>query len=108
MSQVMVEELIQGLINIFQSRLISVILYGSVARGTNTAESDIDIAAILKDEMTDEEKRQLIDFAVSLDLKYDRVFSVVDINNNEFMKWQGTLPFYENVKNEGVVLWTAA
>jgi hypothetical protein len=50
----------------------------------------------------------LIDFTVELDLKYDKVFSVIDIDYDEFLKWEDILPFYKNVKKDGVVLWKAA
>lgn len=42
-----------------------------------------------------------------MNLKYDKVFSVIDINIDDFNKWEKTIPFYRNV-NEGVILWKAA
>lgn len=108
MDQTMINELVEGLRIIFENHLVSIILYGSVARGTDTSESDIDIAIILKDENNRNTMEKLLDLTVNMDLKYDKVFSVVDINYNEFIKWQETLPFYKNVKKDGVILWTAA
>ena len=102
------KEVIDGLKEIFGSSLLRIVLYGSVVRGTDTPESDIDIAIILDSEMEPGLNDQLVDFSVDLDLKYDRVFSIVDINNENFVKWEKTLPFYRNVRNEGVVLWKAA
>ena len=49
-----------------------------------------------------------MDFIVDMNLKYDRVFSVIDINCNNFQKWGDALPFYKNVRKEGVTLWKAA
>ncbi|MFV0344251.1 MAG: nucleotidyltransferase domain-containing protein [Anaerocolumna sp.] len=46
MNQKITNELVEGLKVIFKNRLIRIILYGSVARGTDTSESDIDIAII--------------------------------------------------------------
>ena len=43
-----------------------------------------------------------------MDLKYDRVFSVIDIDVREFDKWKTLSPFYRNVNQEGIVLWKAA
>ena len=43
-----------------------------------------------------------------MNLKYDKVFSVIDVNVNKFDKWAAVLPFYQNVDREGIVLWTAA
>lgn len=108
MNQGMTEELCQGLLDIFGGHLVSIILYGSVARGTDTSESDIDIAIILNNKTDDGDRERLIDLAVTLDLKYDTVLSIVDIDFKEFDEWKETIPFYKNVKKDGVVLWTAA
>jgi hypothetical protein len=43
-----------------------------------------------------------------MNLKYDKVFSVIDINYEQFKKWEKVLPFYQNVNREGIVLWKAA
>ncbi|MFA9464782.1 MAG: nucleotidyltransferase domain-containing protein [Velocimicrobium sp.] len=108
MNQTMMEELVNGLIELYENRLVSIILYGSVARGTNTEDSDIDIAVILKGYNDSYTKDKLIDMVVDMDLKYDKVFSIIDIDYNKFVKWENTLPFYRNVKEEGVVLWKVA
>ena len=58
-----------------------IILYGSVARGTNTEESDVDIALIIYGTIDDNLDDKLLDFIVDMNLKHNRVFSVVDINS---------------------------
>ena len=108
MEQLMQEELVEGLKNIFKYNLVSIVLYGSFARGTNTADSDIDIAIILKQEYDKVSRDKVIDLAVDIDLKYDTVLSIVDIDYDNFIEWQEVLPFYKNVKKDGVVLWNAA
>lgn len=105
MDQAMIEELVNGLKSIYADNLVSIILYGSVARGTNTEESDIDAAVILMEDIDFSTKDKLLDMVVDMDLKYDKVFSIIDINYNKFSKWENTLPFYRSVKEEGVVLW---
>ena len=102
------KEVIDGLQEIFGPSLLRIVLYGSVVHGTDTPESDIDIAIILDSVMNSVLNDQLVDFSVDLDLKYNRVFSIVDINNDNFKKWEKTLPFYRNVRDEGVVLWKVA
>ena len=47
LEQAIWEELAEGMANILGDKLEAVILYGSYARGTQDAESDIDIALIL-------------------------------------------------------------
>ena len=91
----MKDELIQGLRDIFANNIEAIILYGSVARNESTPESDIDIAVIVKKGM-------------DIELRYDRVFSIVDIEKENLQKWGKILPFYQNVQKEGIVLWKAA
>lgn len=102
------EELIRGLTNIFQKSISMIILYGSVARNEATDESDIDIAIIIKKQMDDRTKRQFISWVADMDIRYERVFSIVDIQESNMKKWENTLPFYQNVRKEGIVLWRVA
>lgn len=43
-----------------------------------------------------------------MDIRYERVFSIIDIKESNIQKWGDSLPFYRNVKKEGIVLWKAA
>ena len=101
------QELIRGLSSIYRSDMKSIILFGSVARGTATPESDIDIAVIIKNE-TSEQHSQLLDLVTDLNLKYDVVLSVLTINADHFAKWSNVIPFYKNIQKEGIPLWKAA
>ena len=104
----MKDELIQGLRDIFANNIEAIILYGSVARNESTPESDIDIAVIVKKGMDIETKDRFICWAADMDLRYDRVFSIVDIEKENLQKWGKILPLYQNVQKEGIVLWKAA
>ena len=106
-NQEMFEKLVKGLRGIYGDMLVSILLYGSFARGTNTRESDIDIAILLKGRETKEMHDQMVDLAVDMDLEYDQVFSILYIDYKNFLEWEDMLPFYKNVKEEGVVLWAA-
>lgn len=101
-------EFVEGILDIMDNRLVSIILYGSVARGTNTEDSDVDIALIMHGKLDFDTEDKLSDFIVDMNLKYDKVFSVIDIDVEHFRKWINALPFYQNVEREGVVLWKAA
>ncbi len=102
------EELVQGLTEIFQRNMSAIILYGSVARGDATDESDIDIAIVIKKEMDVQTKKRFISWAADMDIRHERVFSIVDIQEENMEKWERILPFYQNIRKEGIVLWKAA
>ena len=94
----MFDKLVKGLRDIYGDMLVSVLLYGSFARGTNTRESDIDIAILVDGRETEEMRNQMVELAV---------FSVLNIDYKNFLEWADILPFYKNVREEGVVLWAA-
>ncbi|HHV09176.1 MAG TPA: nucleotidyltransferase domain-containing protein [Clostridiales bacterium] len=102
------KRLTDGLLGIYGDLLISIVLYGSVARGTQQADSDIDIAVLVKKGLTKEMKDKMSELIVDLELEFDQVLSVLHIDYDKFRKWEDTMPFYINVKKEGVVLWQAA
>ena len=105
----MLLELEEKLQRVYGNKLKAVILYGSVARGTATEESDIDIMVLV--DGTAQELRtfedQLSDVSTDISIKYFRVFSIIDISYQEYMRWMNMLPFYRNVSQEGVVLYAA-
>lgn len=103
----MLQKLIPGLVSIFNESINSIILYGSVARGTETSESDVDIAVIVGD-FSEKMHDDMIDFIVDLELEYNMVLSVFLIEDDKFRKWADVMPFYRNVKEEGIQLWPAA
>lgn len=102
------DELVAGILAIMKPSVVRIVLYGSVARGTNTEESDVDVAVLIKGELDKDMEDKLSDLVVDMNLKYDKVFSVIDINYDTFRKWEGVTPFYQNVNKEGIVLWKAA
>lgn len=108
MDKQMVDELVAGLLKIVDEQLVSVILYGSVARGTASSESDIDVALLIKGSLSSVTENELSDFIVDMNLKYDKLFSVIDIDIDNYEKWKAVAPFYKNVKQDGIVLWKAA
>ena len=102
-------ELADMLQKVYQEKLKAVILYGSVARGTATDESDIDIMVLV--DGTDQELRmfedKLSDVSTDISIKYFKVFSIIDVSYQEYMTWMTISPFYRNVSEEGVVLYAA-
>lgn len=105
MDEKMKDDIVKGLTGIFGNKISRIILYGSVARNSNTDESDIDIAFLLRGQMMDSVRDNFFEWCGDLDLKYNRCFSIIDINKENYEKWNKALPFYRNIEKEGIVLW---
>ena len=91
---------------IYGAHLKSVILYGSYARGDFKVNSDMDLM-ILTSLSDDEIKRlenEVYDMAFEYEMTYGIVISVNVKNEDHFNYWLGALPYYDNVKKEGIVL----
>ena len=99
------QQLIPKIVEIYGDLLVSVILYGSVARGTQTDESDIDIAVMLRSKENDDMKERITDLLADLELEHNKVLSVLRIDYEKFKIWEDTMPFYKNIKEDGVILW---
>ena len=108
MDEKILQELVNGILSIMESKVVRIVLYGSVARGTNTTESDVDVALFMNGNLEGNTEDKLSDLIVDMNLKYDKVFSVIDIDYDVFKKWERVTPFYKNVAREGIVLWKAA
>ena len=102
------EKLIPGLQEIYGDLIDSVIMYGSTARGTQTADSDVDVAILLRAGATKVMRDQMLDLVVDLELACGKVLSVLCIDYDKFAEWKDVLPFYKNIRKDGVVLWQAA
>ena len=104
--EALLRETTEELKTIFGSRLDSVILYGSYARGDYDDESDIDVMALV--DMDRQElaayRRPVSDFSSDLDLKYDVLLSIKLQDKATFEKYLSVLPFFKNVIQEGVVI----
>ncbi|MCD8380321.1 MAG: nucleotidyltransferase domain-containing protein [Lachnospiraceae bacterium] len=105
----MLEELSGLLRQVYGDRLKSIILYGSVARGTQTEGSDIDIMVLIDGDEAELRKYtdQLNDVSTDMSLKYIKVFSIMDVSYQEYIDWEQISPFYKNVSREGVLLYAA-
>lgn len=90
----------------FGKSLKKIILYGSYARGDFKVNSDMDLM-ILTSLSDDEIKRlenEAYDMAFEYEMTYGIVISVNVKNEDHFNYWLGALPYYDNVKKEGIVL----
>lgn len=107
LTEEMRDRLVSSVCKIYGDNLLSIILYGSVARNSATDDSDIDIAFIVtRDDAEMHDK--MLDIIVELNLEYDQLISPSMIEIDIYNKWRKVLPYYKNIDNEGVVLWKAA
>ncbi|MCL4499886.1 MAG: nucleotidyltransferase domain-containing protein [Chloroflexi bacterium] len=82
-----------------------VMLYGSVARGTATPESDYDILVITERKLSSGEESELDGAVYELELEREVVLSLVVYSREE---WQRPIfrssPYQKNVAREGIVI----
>lgn len=87
----------------YGKRLISVILYGSYAKGTQRPESDIDIAVVLKGGFDKyEEVEDMVDLTSDVSLENDILISILPITSKEYQI--GNYQIFKNIRREGMAL----
>lgn len=103
-----INEFTNKVTNLLGDNVKQIILYGSYARGDFNENSDIDIMIL-----TDLTDKRLEDFfekivEIAYDIECDNNFiihlSPLVKNIDRFNYWLDTIPFYINIKNEGVTL----
>jgi uncharacterized protein len=93
----------EGLKEIYGSRLVRVVLFGSQARDDAEPGSDIDVMLVLQGEVNPhQEIQRLLPFTCSLDLKHDVIISCVYMSEKDFHNQQS--PLMLNVRREGVLV----
>ena len=100
-----IKRMIKRLGVIYGDLLQEVILYGSYARGTQTEESDVDIALLLSKKPASKMTDKMIKCVSEAELNTGKVLSVVDIERDSFDHWKNALPFYRNIQKEGICIW---
>jgi predicted nucleotidyltransferase len=81
---------------------VKVIMYGSQARGDATRYSDIDLLIVLPS-ITRDSRKLISNIAWEVGLDAGKVISTIPTTDAE-MKYYAILPFYENIRREGVVV----
>ena len=86
-------------------RLVRVVLYGSYARGTYHDNSDVDMILV---KMSEDEIRQIknsiYDLAFEIEMNTGIDIAPIIKEKKQYEYWVDTLPFYKNIKEEGVVI----
>ena len=106
-ANMLTSEIVSRLKQLFSENLRQVILFGSYARGDQEEDSDMDIMVLVS--LTDEEVKAyhaaIVDIMSDVSLKYGVLPSIIGKNYEHFYQWAPYLPFYRNVKAEGVELY---
>ena len=86
--------------------LNKVIVYGSYARGDYKKNSDVDIMILVDLSETEIRKfeNRVYDVAFEIEMDTGVDISPVIKNKNQFEYWVDTLPYYKNVREEGVTI----
>ena len=89
---------------IYGSRLESIILFGSCARGDDEPDSDMDLLVLLNVPHEEAAKVQwdLLRISNKLSLKYDVVLSPVVQSYQTFTEYLSASGFFQSVVKEGV------
>ena len=84
----------------------SMVLFGSVARGEATDESDVDILIVTKEPISYDEENAIYDMVFMINMEYDANLSVIVIPKE---KWESPLwsllPLHQAIVREGVALY---
>ena len=100
------QEFAKSVRKMLNNSLDSVIVYGSYARGDYSELSDIDVMLLvsLGEEDIKKISDQISDLAFDFMMKYGVDISPVITNIDHFNYWVDNLPYYRNIRDEGVRL----
>ena len=91
---------------LLESDLYAIILYGSYARGDYNNNSDVDIMILVDLPETEIKKieNDVYDVAFEMEINTGINISPVIKNRAQCEYWVETLPYYRNVRDEGVTI----
>ena len=91
---------------VYGDKLREVILFGSCARGDFDEESDVDVMILLDvgklEAVGERDKIRTVIHGLDRKYDYELLFSPIVQSYSEFNYWSDALPFYRNIKKEGV------
>lgn len=91
---------------VYGEALVEILLYGSYARGDFEEDSDVDIVAIVKGSRIhlQEQLKKIWEVSSDLEIDYETIISPTVIPHDEFEKYKNDIPYYRNIRNEGVCI----
>ena len=92
----------------YKDNLVLLKLFGSKARGDSQRFSDIDLLAVVKNNSWEASEKMSDDvFNIIEKYGYQLLISLIVIDHKEYLKEEKIKTcFYENLKREGIDLWT--
>ncbi len=106
--EMIVNEFVNNAVELLGNHLKQIILYGSYARGDFNSNSDIDIMILvdLEDKELEKKSDEIVEMAYDIEANNDFLIHLSPLvkNIDSFNYWLDTIPFYMNVKREGVPL----
>lgn len=101
---IILKELAKAYTDVYGEDIVTILLYGSYARGDNNSESDVDVVAIVKGnrEELQSKLKEIWNISCDLELEYETILSPTVIPYDEYMKYKDDLPYYRNIEKEGV------
>lgn len=104
---VVLDKVEQYMIDLFKSKLESVILFGSYSREENTDESDIDIMVLINEDGQELKKYEsnITDIMVDLSLEFGVVVSLYIESSEYYREKVNILPFLMNIEKQGIKIY---
>ena len=94
----------EALQSLYGTRFRGLVLYGSVARGDDGPDSDIDLLCLLQGPVENESSR-IHDATYPLQLEFldnsGRIFSIIPVSEDDY---QRRIPLYMEARKEGVLV----
>ena len=83
----------------------SLVMYGSVARGNATEESDIDVLVITHKKMSHKQRHDMCDIIFEVNLAYGTTLSILVVDRETWRTglWS-VLPIRQEIDHEGIFL----
>jgi predicted nucleotidyltransferase len=98
----LLQEIKRRLAEAYGSHFRGVVLYGSVARGDDRPDSDIDVLLLLdKPATTWQEVKTANEALMPLMLEIDRIIDVMPVDIHRYER--GAAPLYVNAQREGIM-----
>lgn len=102
-----IREVLAEVKELLKDDIYKIVLYGSCARGNYDSESDIDIMIIMNcgKEKISCYRKQVSRIASRIGLKNDIEVSLLLRDRDTFEQNEAIVPFYKNIRREGVALY---